>query len=235
MFTFFKRLKTITEATLNDLLDKAEDPVKMLNQYLRDMGEEINTAEVAVAKQIAVEKKLKQQLDDAVKMVEKREQQALRALEAGNEDLARRALEDKRDHQERVNDFQSQHSTAKETADKLVKQLDEMKREYEKMKNKKDTLIARAEAAKAKKQINKVMGSIGTDTGARGFERMSDKVMQMEAEAEASVDLTAKNRSLDDELDALGPTEVDAELEALKQRLASKNSSAAETKSEENN
>lgn len=220
MFTLFKRLKTITEATLNDLLDKVEDPVKMLNQYLRDMGEEINEAEVAVAKQIAVEKKLKQQLDAALDMVKKREEQAIGALEAGDEDLTRRALQDKKDHRAKADDFQEQYETAKAAADRLRSQLDEMKREYEKMKHKKDSLVARAQAAKAQKQINQAMSGIGSDTAARGFERMGDKVLQMEAEAEASSEMRSKDRSLDEELEALTKKdEVDEELEALKKRI----------------
>lgn len=95
----FKRLRDLTMASINDLLDKAEDPVKMLNQFLRDMGEDIKEAEMAVAKQIAVEKRFKQQYEEAEEMVTKREEQALKALEAGNEDLARRVLQDKKEHQ----------------------------------------------------------------------------------------------------------------------------------------
>lgn len=220
MFGVFKRLKTITEATLNDLLDKAEDPVKMLNQYLRDMEEEINDAEVAVAKQIAIEKKLKQRLNDASSMVEKREQQAIKALEAGDEDLARRALTDKKEHRAKADDFQAQYETAKAVADRLRSQLDEMKQDYEQMKHKKEALVARAEAAKAQKQINKAMSGMSSDTASRGFERMGDKVLQMEAEADASSELRSKDRSLDEELDALDDkNEVDDELEALKKRI----------------
>ena len=220
MFGVFKRLKTITEATLNDLLDKAEDPVKMLNQYLRDMAEEINEAEVAVAKQIAVEKKLKQKLDEALHMVEKREQQAVKALEAGDEDLARRALQDKKEHRSNADDFQGQYEAAKAAADRLRGQLNDMKNEYESMKNKKDALVARAEAAKAQKQINQAMSGFSSNTAAQGFERMSDKVLQLEAEADASSEMRVKDRSLDEELEALdSKDEVEAELEALKKRL----------------
>ncbi|MCF6092555.1 PspA/IM30 family protein [Microaerobacter geothermalis] len=218
----FKRLRDLTTATINDLLDKAEDPVKMLNQFLRDMEQDIADAEVSVAKQIAIEKKFKQQYEEAMEMVQKRQEQAVKALEAGNEDLARRALADKKEHQERADEFKLQYDNAKSNADQLRKQLQEMKDEFVKMKNKKDTLIARAEAAKAQKQINQAMSGIGTENAAKGFERMNEKVLQMEAEAEASKDLRKANRSLDDELESLGKNDVDAELAALKAQLANK-------------
>jgi len=219
----FKRLRDLTMASINDLLDKAEDPVKMLNQFLRDMEEDIQEAEVAVAKQIAVEKKFKQQYEEAQEMVAKREEQAMKALEAGNEDLARRALQDKKEHQERYDEMKRQYDQAKQNADRLRSQLAEMKDEFSKMKNKKDILVARAEAAKAQKQINQTMSGFGTDNAAKGFERMNEKVLQLEAEAEASSELKSSGKSLDDELAQLGKNDgVDDELAALKAKLAAK-------------
>lgn len=219
----FKRLRDLTMASINDMLDKAEDPVKMLNQFLRDMEEDIQEAESAVAKQIAIEMKFKQQYEEAEEMVQKRTEQAMRALEQGNEDLARRALEDKKEHQSRYDELKVQYTTAKTNADQLRGQLTEMKDEYGKMKNKKDLLIARAEAAKAQKQINQAMSGFGKDTASKGFDRMSEKVLQMEAEAKASGELRNSNKKLDDELDALGKSDgVDDELAALKAQLAAK-------------
>ena len=219
----FKRLRDLTMASINDLLDKAEDPVKMLNQFLRDMEEDIQEAESGVAKQIAIEMKFKQQVDEAEDMVQKRTEQAMKALEQGNEDLARRALEDKKEHQNRFDELKIQYTTAKTNADQLRSQLAEMKDEYNKLKNKKDLLIARAEAAKAQKQINQAMSGFGSDNAAKGFDRMSEKVLQMEAEAKASSELRGSNKSLDDELDSLGAgSGVDDELAAMKAQLAAK-------------
>lgn len=223
----FKRLRDMTMASVNDLLDKAEDPVKMLNQFLRDMEEDIMEAEAAVAKQIAIEKKFKLQFEESEEMVTKRTEQAMKALEAGNEDLARRALEDKKEHQGRYDELKRQYDLAKTNADQLRAQLTEMKDEFTKMKNKKDLLIARAETAKAQKQINQAMSGFGTDNAAKGFDRMSEKVLQMEAEAQASGEIRAKNRSLDDELDGLGASSsgIDDELAAMRAKLAEKKQS----------
>ncbi|OGX61164.1 MAG: phage shock protein A [Paenibacillus sp. RIFOXYA1_FULL_44_5] len=219
----FKRMRDMTMATVNDLLDKAEDPVKMLNQFLRDMEEDIQEAEVAVAKQIAIEKKFKQQVEEAEEMVQKREQQAMKALEQGNEELARKALKDKKEHQIRYDEMNQQHETAKLNADKLRAQLQEMKDEYGKMKNKKEMLVARAETAKAQKQINQAMSGFGGDNAAKGFDRMSEKVLQMEAEAEASSELRSSSKSLDDEMKQLDAhDDIDDELAMLKAKMAEK-------------
>ncbi|MFD2169076.1 PspA/IM30 family protein [Tumebacillus lipolyticus] len=217
----FKRLRDLTMANINALLDKAEDPVKMLDQYLRDMEEDVQDAEIAVAKQIAVEKKLKQQYQEAEELATKREAQALQALEAGNEDLARRALVDKKAVTDKAADFKAQYESAKVTADGLRGKLGEMKDQLSEMKNKRDTLKARAEAAKAQKQINQTLSGIGTDNAAKGFSRMEEKVLQLEAEAEASQEMSG-SKSLDREFAELNKKDtsgIDAELEALKARL----------------
>lgn len=219
----FKRLRDLTMASINDLLDKAEDPVKMLNQFLRDMEADIQEAESAVAKQIAIEMKFKQQFEEAEELVQRRTEQAMKALEQGNEDLARRALEDKKEHQARYEELKDQYSIAKANADQLRAQLSEMKDEYGKLRGKKDLLIARAEAAKAQKQINQAMSGFGSDTASKGFDRMSEKVLQMEAEAKASGELRSTKKDLDDELAALDKSGgVEDELAALKAQLAAK-------------
>lgn len=224
----FKRIRDISMGTINELIDKAEDPVVLLNQYLRDMEKEIADAEIAVAKQIAIEKRFKQQYEEAKELVGKRADQALKALEAGNEDLARRALEDKKGQQEKADEFLTQYENAKSNADQLRSQLQEMKEEFQKLKNKKDTLVARAETAKAQKQLNQMVSGIGTENAAKGFERMSEKVLQLEAEAQAAHELSQAKRSLDEELSALEKSDVEEELAALKAQLAEKNKATEE-------
>lgn len=221
--SLFNRIGDNIRANINSILDKAEDPVKMLEQYLRDMEDDIADAEVAVAKQIAVVKRFQKQFEDSQAMAEKRESQALQALEQDREDLARRALEDKKTHQSKADDYREQYEKARATADKLKAQLQEMKDEYEQMKGKKATLVARAEAAKAQKEINKVMTGFGKDTARKGFERMEDKVNQAEAEAAAGMELGSTERDLDDELEALGKgdNEVESELARLKEKMKS--------------
>ncbi|CDO01620.1 hypothetical protein BN988_00055 [Oceanobacillus picturae] len=219
MFKFFGRMKTVVSSELNAMLDKAEDPVKMLDQFMRDMAEDIREVEAAVAKQIANEKMLKRKANDAQAMVEKRQKQAEQAIEAGNDDLARRALEDKKDHEATATTLNESWERAEQDATSLRSKLDEMKKEYQEMKLKKDSLKARAESAKTRTKMNRTMSSIGNDDSKRGFERMEEKVMQFEAEAETSEDMSQSSRTLDDEFEDLGKNEVDDELAELKKKM----------------
>lgn len=217
--SLFKRIKDITLANINSLLDKAEDPVKMLDQYLRDMEEDISEAETGVAKQIALEKKLKQQLYEAREMAQKREQQAVQALQSNREDLARRALEEKHTYDNKAKDLESQWVKAKATADELRGQLRDMKSEYEKLQAKRETLVARAEAAEAQKKIHEAFSGLGSGEARHGFDRMEEKVLQLEAEAEAAEDMRFGETDLDRELAQLDKSDVESELAALKARL----------------
>lgn len=218
--SLFKRIKDVALANINDLIDRAEDPEKMVEQYLRDMGEDLRDAESAVSKAIANRMKFERLIAEEKEMVEKRQQQAVQALEAEKEDLARRALEDKNMHQEKLDGYQQQYEMAKAQAEKLQHQLREMKSKYDEMKNKKDMLKARAQSAKAQREMNAAMSGISSDNAVRGFERMEDKVNQLEAEASASESMLDENRSLDDELESLGRSNVDDELAALKAKLS---------------
>lgn len=216
----FKRIGDNVRANLNALLDKAEDPEIMLNQYLRDMEDDIGDAESAVAKQLAVVRKFKSQCEDAAVMAEKREAQAVEALEKSREDLARKALEDKKLHLARAEDYRTQYENGSAAAERLKSQLREMKDEFEKLRAKRDTLAARAQAAKARKEVNSIMGGYGKDSARRGFDRMEEKVLQTEAEAEVAGGMGVAGRSLDDELAALGNADIDRELAELKEKLA---------------
>lgn len=222
MFKFFKRVSTVVSSELNSMLDKAEDPVKMLDQFMRDMSGDIREVEAAVAQQIANEKMLKRKASDANAMVQKRQKQAEQALEAGNEDLARRALQDKKDHEATLATLNESWERAKNDSDVLRSKLDEMKKEYQQMELKKDSLKARAESAKTRTKMNRTMSSIGSDDSRQGFERMEEKVMRFEAEAETSEDMSRASRTLDDEFEELNKNDVDDELAALKEKMNQK-------------
>lgn len=220
MFNFFKRVKTVVSSELNAMLDKAEDPVKMLDQFMRDMAEDIREVESAVAKQIANEKMLKRKMDDAKALVEKRQSQAEQAILAGNDDLARRALEDKKQHESTATTLTESWERAKQDSDVLKSKLDEMKKEYQEMSLKKDALKARAESAKTRTKINRAMSNIGNDQSSQGFSRMEEKVLRYEAEADTSEELSFESRSLDDEFKELNKnSEVDDELAKLKEKM----------------
>jgi phage shock protein A len=161
---------------------------------------------------------LKKKYDDAQKLVEKRQEQAEQAVAAGDDDLARRALEDKNKRAEQADSFREAWEHAKEDSSTLRHKLEDMKEEYEEMKMKKDSLKARAESAKARTKINRTMSGFNSDDSKAGFERMEEKVLRYEADT--SEDMRSSNRSLDEEFEKLNKKSgVDDELAALKKKM----------------
>src|SRR4051794_20564534 len=116
----FTRMKDMTKASIHEVLDKIEDPIVMLNQYLRDMEQEIAQAEVTVARQIASERKLKQRLEESVRLVADREAKASAAIKNGQEAIARQAVEEKFCHEDKIVEGTDLHAAAKAHADELT-------------------------------------------------------------------------------------------------------------------
>ncbi|CAM3841137.1 PspA/IM30 family protein [Cohnella lubricantis] len=217
----FQRVKDMTKASIHELLDKLEDPVVMLNQYLRDMETEIHEAEVTVAKQMASERRLKQRLDEAARIGVEREAQAEQALRAGNEAIARKLLEEKVYYDQQAANLIELHAQASEQVSELTSQLHEMKEEYYKLRNKRNELSARAQMAKARKQMAQVssLHAIESGNASRGFHRMEEKIMQLEAEADVARLPGSPLRSVGAPIDAEKAFRVDQELAALKNRM----------------
>jgi len=214
----FQRVKDLTRASINELLDKLEDPVVMLNQYIRDMEEEIAEAEVTVARQMANERRTHQRLAEAMRIAAEKEAEAEAALRAGQEALARRALEEKLFYDQKVAEYTDLHAQAKAQVDQLKAQLQEMKEEFYKMRNKRNELVARVEIAKAQKQMAQISSSHVIEGGhaSRGFHRMEEKIMQLEAEAQVARMPYSPSAAA---VDPVKREQVELQLKALKEKL----------------
>jgi phage shock protein A len=210
-------------SNINAIIDKAEDPIKMTDQYIRDMTEDLEDAEKAVASQIAIEKRFKALYEEQAALVEKRTQQAHTAAQAQNVELARRALEEKKAAEAKRDEYKASYDQNKLAADNLRAKLEEMRKQLTAMKNKRETLVARYNAAKAQTEINKAMNGFGSDTASAGLKRMEEKMLAMEARAEASNEMSTREKSLDEEFENLGKDKVvEDELAALMKQYENK-------------
>ena len=185
----FSRLGTLIKSNLNDLISKAEDPQKMLNQIVVDMQNQLVEAKKQVAISIADEKRLKKQWDDQIELGKEWERKAMLAVRAGDDALAKEALSRKQEHDKMQAELAKQWQLQKDAVENLKTQLRSLNDKIEEAKRKKDLLIARQKRAEAQKAIQDTMRGL-SDVGAfDSFERMSQKVDQIEAEADASTEL----------------------------------------------
>ncbi len=217
----FSRLSSIIESNINYLLDKSEDPEKMLEQSLREMTEGMREAKVAVARSIRDKKIIEKKRDDALAQVGQWEDKATIALQKGNEALAREALKRKKDFEKIANEFSEQLETQEKNCEMMKSTLSALERKYEEARRKKDLLVARAQGAKAQKQMADQMSTFSENSFADTFERMEKKVNMMEAEADAAKELsTIEADTLQNEFALLEANDdVDDDLARLKAQL----------------
>jgi phage shock protein A len=221
----FDRFRTVVSSNINDLISKAENPEKMLNQLLLDMNEQMIESKKAVAMAIADEKKLEREAAENKRQAEDWEKKAMLAVRANRDDLAKEALVRKQEYESYSTQLDTQWQAQKDSVEKLKVSLRELQNKIDEASRKKNILIARAKRAEAQDKINKTMSSIsGNKSAFDTFERMSKKVDELEARTEAAKELedATSGASLEKQfaqLESSGGAGADAMLEDLKRRM----------------
>jgi phage shock protein A len=221
MTTLFKRINDLISANINDLLDRVEDPERMLKQVIREMEEAVNRTREAVVDAIASEKRLKMELDQQRVQAAEWLKRAEDALRQGNEALARAALTRKQEYETTARSLDTSWQAAHTTSERLKSELKSLEAKLEEAQRKRSTLVARQRAAEAREQLSRTELDLrsGLDAHAR-FARLEDRVMDMEARTAAWSELRGESERLDTEFRELRiQTEVDSELEALRRKL----------------
>lgn len=215
----FDRIGRVLRSNVNDLVNKAEDPEKILEQAVIDMQEDLVQLRQAVAQSIAEQKRTEQQLNKNKKEADNWQQRAQLALQKGDENLAREALVRKKSFGDTVGMLAAQFQQQTDQVQKLKKNLIGLESKISEAKTKKNMLKARVKAAKANEQLQSTLGNIGTGSAMAAFERMEDKVLEMEARSQAAGEIGGS--SLEDQFAQLeAGSDVDDELASMKAQLA---------------
>ena len=188
----FSRLGALLKSNLNDLISKAEDPEKMLNQVLVDMKTQLVEAKKQVAVAIGDEKRLKKQWDEQQAQAKDWERKAMLAVQAGDDELAKDALMRAKEHEELSSQFEQQWVHQKDAVEKLKSQLRVLNNKIEEAKRKRNILIARQKRAEAQKAIQNTMAGLSDTSAFDTFDRMAEKIEAIEAEAEANQELAGE-------------------------------------------
>lgn len=218
----FGRISDIISANINDMLDKAENPEKMVKLMVTEMEESLREVRVGVAKAIANEKKLQKDLEQQRKLATGWEEKAKMAIEHDDDNLARRALARKKEHDSAAASIEPLLETASKDAERLRDHLRKLEAKLQDARRKRDSLIARHRAAQAQQEVRKSAATIG-DAGSDAFskfERFQEKVEDLEAQSEAMVELVIGEGALEDEFEKLEENDdVEAELLKLKEKM----------------
>jgi phage shock protein A len=185
----FDRFSTLLRSNINDLISRAENPEKMLNQLITDMRTQLAKAKTQVAGAIADEKKLQSDALAMKKQAEEWERRAMLAVQEGRDDLAKQALGR---YNESLQSAQQLHETwvkSKQETEALKLSLRQLNDKIEEAKRKKNILIARARRAEAQQRIQQTMAGMSDKSAFESFERMAEKIESNERKAIAAAEL----------------------------------------------
>ncbi len=218
MASLFKRLSDVIAANLNDLVDRVEDPERMIKQIIREMEENIRGAREGVVDAVASEKLLARELEGQRRQATECHERARRAMAAGNEALAREALMRKQEHDGIIANLQASWESAQGTSTRLKAQLRALEAKLEEARLKKGSLVARQRAAQAAEQMDQIRDRLSTGLELdQTLGRMAGKVEEMEARMAARDEIYGEYSETEREFLKLETdAAVEAELAALR-------------------
>lgn len=218
------RFKDIMSANINALLDKAEDPEKMIDQCLRNLNDDLGKVKSETASIMAEEQRAKRALDECNEDIEKMQRFAVKAVEAGNDNDAKKFLEKKADLVTNQASLQATYEAASSNASNMRAMHDKLVSDIGELETRKKAIKGKMAVAKTQERINKMTSSIdGANNSMAAFDRMEQKANEALDKANAMSEL---NKSPKDDIEELEKkyadttaSAVDDELAALKQSL----------------
>ncbi|WP_315289183.1 PspA/IM30 family protein [Leptotrichia massiliensis] len=226
MAGILERFKTIMSSNINALLDKMEDPEKMIDQYLRDMEKDLGSVKAETVAVMAQESAAKRKVAECEDEIKKMENYAKKALQAGNEADARMFLEKKESIKIKLDSLEKEKMIAVENSLKMREMHDKLTSDIQKLNAKRNEIKAKIKMAKSAEKINSMTSSTGISGKMDSFNSIEEKVDRMLDEANASIELNSPKKDEVDDLmkkydsgESESSSAVDEELERLKKEM----------------
>lgn len=218
----FERLRRLFRANVNEMINRAEDPEKVLTQLLEDMNKQLVESKRNVATAIADEKRLERQVEAQKEKAAEWERKAIVALRAGKEDLARQALIRKQQEDSYAEQLDQQWQKQHAAVEDLKNALRGLQQKIEDAQRRKNLLVARAKRAEAQRKIQELVTGLGDTSAFEAFDKMAARVDQIEAENEAlaQLDTTQQEKDLEAQFAELEGPNPDQMIEDLRKKMA---------------
>lgn len=219
------RFKDIMAANINALLDRAEDPEKMIDQYMRDLESDMAKVKAETASVMAEEKSAKRKLEECEAEISRMGEYAKKAVAAGNDGDARQFLEKKAELTQKMGVLRQGYESAAANAAKMREMHDKLQGDIDKVRQRKEMLKAKERVAKTQERLNGLGSSLeGAGDTMAAFDRMEEKINRRMDEAAAAAELNADKDADIDDLAAKydsgeGTSAVDDELAKLKAEM----------------
>ncbi len=214
----FKRMGDIISSNVNSMLDRMEDPKKMINLMITEMEDTEREIRCSIAEKTAEQDSIKRNLESANAAVSRWAERAALAVDSGNDDLAREAIIERKKSAETAAILEKNISTLENIIVSLKEQLSEVNAKLTEMKAKRTELVERAAAAKNKMKVNETLREADSIRYAKRFEELQSRIEKWEAEAKvfSAAPQTKTTGESFEEMEL--SRDVEAELSALKNR-----------------
>ena len=217
----FSRVTDLLKANINDLIDRAEDPEKMVKQIIIDMEEQLQNAVQGLGSVMASEREMLKKLNEVKDESKLWEGRAKDALKSDNEELAKKAIDKKLTADTSVKQYQKMYDNISSQSETLREQVDLLKKKLVEARARQTMLVARDKVAEARKEVISAVGDLDSSGAFAKMDKMEKKIAEKEAQADAAFDISGMDDEEDDEFEEMENKKVaDDELARLKEELS---------------
>ena len=217
----FSRLADLLKANINDLIDRAEDPEKMVKQIIIDMEEQLQGAVQGLGTVMASERQMKKQLEEAQAESKMWEDRAKSALKSSNEELAKQAIDNKLKVDVNVKQYQKMDTDVSTQLNILRDQVDILKKKLIEARTRQSLLVARDKVADARKEVSSAVGNLDSSGAFAKMDKMERKIAEKEAQADAAFEVSGIDAEKNDPfVDLENQTAAENEMARIKEQLS---------------